>query len=111
MPPAELPIRKHITRFHSNEGIAPQIEVETNKMVDSRIDTRQPQTKDPTTVPVKATSGSSAAVERAIPYSSRMPGITKPKVAGFIVSITSASTSTASTAACERVSGVSSAAS
>jgi hypothetical protein len=35
-------MRKHISRLSSNQGMAPQIDVEMNKMVDSRIETRRP---------------------------------------------------------------------
>ena len=42
MPPAAAPIRKHITRFHQNDGMAPQIEVPMNITDDRRIVARRP---------------------------------------------------------------------
>lgn len=108
-----MPIRKHITRFQAKAGIAPQIAVETNKMVDRRMETRRPWTSasqphmnDPTVVPVSAISGSSAASDLAIAYSAESPGSTKPSVAGFITSMTRPSVSTSRVAACQRPSGV-----
>ena len=66
MPPTPMPIRKHISRFQVNPGIAPQIEVLTNswhaKMIDARRPIRspsQPQSNEPSTVPPIPTSGSS----------------------------------------------------
>jgi hypothetical protein len=42
IPPAARPMRKHITMFQQNVGIAPQIEVPTNKTAASRIAARRP---------------------------------------------------------------------
>src|SRR3546814_14327940 len=93
MPPADAPIRKHITRFHSNVGIAPQIAVPMNISADSRIPARRPNTSasrphtiEPTLVPISATSASTLAVGVLIAYSRLMPAITKPHVAGLLQS-------------------------
>src|SRR5437762_2783389 len=85
MPPAAAPIRKHMPTFHHNDGIAPQIEVPTKITAESRIDARrpnrsasQPHSTEPTTVPHSAANGSQATVAFETPYSSTMPGSTKP---------------------------------
>ena len=115
-PPADAPIRKHITRFQPNSGIAPQIAVPMNISADSRMPARRPNTSasrpqitEPTVVPINATSASVLAVGLLIWYSALMPGITKPSVAGFITSMTSATTSTATSVQCSRLSGTPSA--
>ena len=109
-------MRKHIARFHSNEGIAPQIAVAMNMIADSRIaarrpnrSPRRPQTTEPTVVPISAHKASFAAVCLEMSYSTVMPGMTKPSVAGFITSITSATTSTATRVQCARLSATRSA--
>src|SRR6266704_1343914 len=58
MPPTEMPMSKHIARFHSKLGMAPQMDVPIKPMPAYRIDARrpilspnQPQRKDPMTVP------------------------------------------------------------
>src|ERR1700694_1264539 len=88
-------MRKHIATFHQNEGIAPQIDVPTNMPDDSRIDARRPyrsasapHTKDPAAVPNSADSGSKATVARSTAYSARIPGVTNPRLAGFMMSMT-----------------------
>jgi len=87
--------------FHHSDGIAPQIAVPTNITADSRMDARRPYTSasqphstEPQTVPHSAANGSQATVVAAIAYSRFMPGTTKPRLAGFITSITSAIVST-----------------
>ncbi len=99
-------------------AIAPHIEVETKRIVESKIETRrpymsanQPHRNEPTVVPIKATKGNRAAVDQVMPYSAAIPGRTNPSVAGFITSITSPSVSTRRTPACQRLSGVESGAS
>ena len=115
-PPAEAPIRKHISRFQANDGIAPQIAVPMNISAESRIAARRPKmspmrphTTEPSVVPLSATSASSAPLSLLIAYSAVMPGITKPSVAGFITSTASATTSTATSVQCSRFSGTPSA--
>ena len=115
-PPADAPIKKHITRFQPNAGIAPQIAVPMNISADSRIAARRPNvsamrphTIEPTVVPINATSASRLAVGLLIWYSALMPGTTKPSVAGFITSIASATTSTATNFQCSPLSGTPSA--
>ena len=88
--------------FHQSEGIAPQMEVPTNITDESRIEARRPnksasapQTNDPTAVPMSAENGNSATVARSTPYSVRIPGVTNPRLAGFMTSMTSATASTA----------------
>jgi hypothetical protein len=63
-PPADAPIRKHITRFHSKLGITPQMAVPMNISADSRIAARRPKESarrphriDPAVVPISAVSG------------------------------------------------------
>ena len=88
--------------FVGKEGMAPQIEVAIKRIVESRIEyflpTRsamKPQIMDPKTVPDIATVGSTAPCVLVKPYSVSKPGIIKPIVAGFIMSIVIASVSTA----------------
>src|SRR5258708_11950916 len=88
--------------FHQSEGIAPQMEVPTNITDERRIEARRPkrsasapQTNDPTAVPMSAENGSSATVARSTPYSARIPGVTNPRLAGFMTSMTRATASTA----------------
>ena len=111
-PPADAPMRKHIARFHSNVGIAPQMDVPMNISADSRIAARRPNLSashphrtEPTVVPVNATKASSAPVCVLIEYSAVMPGMTKPSVAGFITSMESATMSTPNSVQCARLSG------
>src|SRR3546814_283085 len=87
----------YTTLFLSNVGIAPQIEVPMNISADSRMPARRPNTSasrphtiEPTVVPISATSASPLAVGVLIEYSRLMTGITKPSVAGFITSTTTA---------------------
>ncbi len=101
--------------FHQSEGIAPQIEVPTNITAESRIDARrpyrsasQPQSTEPTTVPQSAENGNQATVAADTSYSTRMPGMTKPRLAGFITSITSATVRTIMSRQCAGPSGASS---
>src|SRR5450631_3185880 len=115
MPPAAAPITKHMPTFHHNEGIAPQIAVPTNITADNRIDARrpytsasQPHTTEPTTVPHNAANGSHATVVFGTAYSAVIPGSTKPRLAGFITSITSATVSTIIKRQCAGPSGASS---
>lgn len=54
-----------------------------------------PQNTEPTTVPASAENGSAAPRAALTPYSAFRPGMTKPSAAGFMTSITSATTSTA----------------
>jgi hypothetical protein len=75
--------------------------VPTNITADSRIDARrpyrsasQPHSTEPQTVPHSAANGSHAIVVFATAYSRAIPGTTKPRLAGFITSITSAIVST-----------------
>lgn len=108
--PTETPISQHIKTLVAKEGIAPQIEVAMNRIVESRIEyflpTRsamKPQIRDPTTVPDIATVGSTAPSVLVRPYSASRPGIIKPIVAGFIMSIVIASVSTADSFVCAGV--------
>ena len=110
-PPAEAPIRKHIARFHSNDGIAPQMAVPINISADSRMAARRPwrsamrpHSTEPTVVPVSATSASRPALCLLMPYSPVSPGITNPSVAGFCTSTVSAITSTSTSFQCSRFS-------
>ena len=111
-PPAEAPIRKHIARFHPNAGIAPQIAVPMNIKADNRIVARRPkvsasrpQTIEPTVVPVSATKARMPAVSLLISYSRVMPGITKPRLAGFNTSTANATTNTMTSFQCSRLRG------
>jgi hypothetical protein len=108
--PTETPISQHIKTFVGKEGIAPQIEVAMKRIVESRIEyflpTRsamKPQITDPITVPDIATVGSTAPWVLVKPYSASRPGIIKPIVAGFIMSIVIASVSTADSFVCAGV--------
>lgn len=108
MPPAPMPIRKHMTRFHSYDGIVPQIAVAMNswpaRMIDALRPIRspnQPHRNDPMTVPVIPASGSRATgsppcgfAADVSPYSLAMPGATNASVMGFMASMTTASAST-----------------
>ncbi len=92
---------KHIARFHWNEGMAPQIAVPTNMIAARRMEARRPntsastpQTREPATVPVRAVKGSMATAALVRPYSLATPGATKPRVAGFMVSMIRAKAST-----------------
>ncbi len=85
---------KHMNRFQAKEGMAPQIAVPTNMIAASRMEARRPkmsastpQTREPVTVPVRATKGSMATAALVRPYSLATPGVTKPRVAGFMVSM------------------------
>ncbi len=105
-----------MARFQPNDGIAPQMAVPMNISADSRIAERRPKrsatrphTTEPTVVPVSANSASTLAPELSMPYSARMPGITKPSVAGFMTSIASVTTSTVTSVQCARLSGTPSA--
>ncbi len=93
-----------MNEFHSSDGMAPaDHDVPTKTTADekdggacSRRGRRsRPSTTEPTTVPVSAKKGSSAACVFGTPYSAVKPGMTKPSEAGFITSMTSATTSTA----------------
>jgi hypothetical protein len=68
----------------------------------------QPHTTDPATVPDSAANGSQATVALLTTYSARMPGKTKPRLAGFITSITSATVNTTIRRQCAATSGASS---
>ena len=117
-----MPIRKHITRFSSNIGIEPQIEVAMNIRPASRIDARRPirspshpHVNEPTTMPTSATSGKIATGTSPSgyssdfrPYSSAMPGTTNASVVGFITSIVTAAAITRSSRTCASRSGASS---
>ena len=67
-----------------------------------------PHTIDPTTVPVSAKNGTSEAVALGTPYSLTIPGMVKPRLAGFMMSMMSAITSTPISFQWARVSGASS---
>ena len=67
-----------------------------------------PQTIEPSTVPQSAANGSQATVAAGTPYSAIMPGTTKPRLAGFITSITSATVSTPSSRQWAQTNGASS---
>ena len=54
-----------------------------------------PQTIEPSTVPVSAKNGTSDAVAFGTAYSATIPGMVKPRLAGFMMSMMSAITSTA----------------
>jgi hypothetical protein len=115
IPPAAMPIRKHMSRLAPNNGIVPQIAVPMNIREASRIAARRPmrsamtpQNTDPSVVPVSAHSRSHAPLDAGMPYSADMPGSTKPSVAGFIVSITNAIASTSIRPQCAGVSFASS---
>lgn len=98
--------------FHQKLGIAPQIEVPMNITEESSMAARRPyrsasapHTKEPTTVPASAAKGSQATVATPMPYSARIPGVTKPRLAGFMISMISARASKAATVQCRAVSG------
>ncbi len=87
--------------FQVSEGMAPQMDVPTNMTEDNRIEARRPyrsarapQTNEPTAVPTSADSGNRATVARPTPYSVLMPGVTNPRLAGFMTSMTRATAST-----------------
>src|ERR1700686_1426334 len=98
MPPTAMPMSKHIARFHSKVGMAPQMEVPIKPMPAYRIDARrpilspsQPHRKDPTTVPTIPDNATHAAGTLPVglsgdlsPYSSVIPGITKASAVGFM---------------------------
>ncbi len=67
-----------------------------------------PQTTEPMTVPVRAKKGTSEAVALGTPYSLTMPGMVKPRLAGFMMSMISAITSTLIRVQCALDSGASS---
>ena len=67
-----------------------------------------PQTNEPTAVPTRAQNGSIATVALPIAYSLRMPGVTKPRLAGFMMSMMRATERTAISSQCAAVSGASS---
>jgi len=67
-----------------------------------------PQTTDPTTVPLSAKNGTSEAVAFGIPYSLTIPGMVKPRLAGFMMSMMRAITRTAIRLQCAGDSGASS---
>jgi len=97
MPPAAAPIKKHMPTFHQKLGMAPHMEVPINMTEESNMEARRPyksasapQTNEPVTVPASAANGSQATVCRPTPYSTRMPGVTKPRLAGFMMSTMSA---------------------
>lgn len=101
-----------MNRFHSKVGMAPQIAVPTNISDEIRIALRRPresainpQMTEPTAVPVNAVIASQLAVCRVMLYSSAIPGMTKPSVAGFMMSTMSATTRTTNSVPCARVSG------
>lgn len=101
-----------MNKFHAKEGMAPQIAVPTNIKEEITIALRRPsvsairpQMTEPTAVPVSAVIASQLADCRVMPYSSAIPGMTKPKVAGFMMSTTSATISTMNSVPCARVSG------
>jgi hypothetical protein len=106
---------KHMITFHQKSGMAPQIEVPTNITADSRIEARRPKTSarapqmiEPVTVPVRAAKGSQATMALLTPYSLIMPGTTKPRLAGFMMSMIRATTSTSIRPQWARPSGASS---
>ena len=108
--PTETPISQHMKTFVAKEGIAPQIEVAIKRIVESKIEyflptrsARTPQIIDPTTVPDIATVGRTAPSVFVKPYSLSRPGIIKPIVAGFMMSIVIASVSTADSFVCAGV--------
>src|SRR3954452_11683447 len=85
--------------FQASDGIAPQIDVLTNTTADRRIDALRPyksastpHNTEPVTVPMSAKNGTSDACARVAWYSLIIPGTTNPRLAGFITSITSATT-------------------
>ncbi len=67
-----------------------------------------PQTSEPTTVPTRAAKGNSETVALSTPYSPIKPGKAKPRLAGFMMSMTRAITSTAIRIQCALDSGASS---
>ena len=64
-----------------------------------------PHTHEPTTVPASAANGSHATVSALTRYSMRIPGVTNPRLAGFMMSMISARLSRAATRQCAPVSG------
>src|SRR4051812_34781787 len=107
-----MPIRKHMNRFTPYDGIVPQMDVPMNISDASRMAARRPirsaitpQKTDPTVVPLSAQTRSHPIAEGGIPYSATMPGSTKPSVAGFMTSITSATPSTNSNPQCAGAEG------
>jgi hypothetical protein len=67
-----------------------------------------PQTTEPMTVPLSAKKGTSEALAFGTPYSLTMPGMVNPRLAGFMMSMISAMTSTLISTQCARDSGKSS---
>jgi len=67
-----------------------------------------PHTIDPITVPERAKNGTSEAVFFATPYSAIMPGTVNPRLAGFMMSMIRAMTSTDISFQCAAPSGASS---
>src|SRR4051794_20455830 len=103
---------KHMPTFHASEGIAPQIDVPTNITADSKIEALRPrmsammpQTIEPTTLPVSAANENDDAVGLSPWYSAIMPGRVKRRLAGFMMSMMTAITSTDSRIQWARLSG------
>ncbi len=91
---------RHINTFHLKSGMAPQMDVPMNITEASRIEARRPNRSasmphryEPNAVPASATRGNHAAARAASEYSLRTPGMTNPNVAGFMMSMISATTS------------------
>ena len=64
-----------------------------------------PQRHEPTTVPASAANGSHDTNPALTWYSVRIPGVTKPRLAGFMMSMTRASARRPATRQCAAVSG------
>ena len=78
--PTDTPMSQHMNTFVSNDGIAPQILVAINSIVDNNIEyllptrsARNPHTMDPRTVADMAIVGSLAPSVLDIPYSFNNP--------------------------------------
>src|SRR6266404_5123312 len=124
MPPTAMPMSKHIARFHSKLGIAPQMDVPIKPIPAYRIDARrpilspnQPHRKDPMTVPAMPDNASHAAGTVPVglsgdlsPYSRVMPGITKASAVGFITSMVTATAMVSNRPTWAQLSGASSSA-
>ena len=92
------------------DGIVPQIDVPMNISEARRMAARRPsrsamtpQNTDPIVVPVNAQTSSQPLDDCGRRYSDTIPGITKPSVAGFMTSITSATPRTNSNPQCAPV--------
>ena len=78
--PTETPISQHIKTFVAKDGIAPQIDVAMNKIVDNKIEyrlptlsARTPHTTDPITVADIAIVGNIAPCVLVNLYSCKSP--------------------------------------